>query len=481
MAELPRSSLRPKRKDHLNSVPQWPKYGIAIACFGPSTSTKTESTMHARVSALSAFALSLAAAITVPAHADDWPQFRHDGRHTGASLDRLSLPLTDVWTLPAGETAFWQGRAYYVSSAGINAHLVCADMRTGATLWQAQLYDQPKWRPAVGLNHHVAVSEGGAVFVSDWISHNDARFAAGDGHFAYAFGPVANCYIRAFRAQDGRLIDESPNRNFGLGPLNPAALVDGPITTVPDNSLLVRNQLLGGRFLVTGEEVAWSTMGVGDYNRWSPGTLIEGSRMFHLFLQRDNPIVGLTAYEYIPTQTGLGIVAGGRFGLSALGSRSTVGILQGSNFLWHWDFPWTFSTAVFDRGRIILRANGDQSLFALEAGSGTPVWSFPSKGPHPDGAGRGTTTGTVTRAPDLPIMGHSSTPQRPGTPQRHGIPQQPAISGGPPSSSNVPFSFSYNYSWRTVESSPGFIEEPRLAVKDGRVYWAHGSIMECIE
>src|SRR3569833_1551837 len=196
MAELPRSSLRPKRKDHLNSVPQWPKYGIAIACFGPSTSTKTESTMHARVSALSAFALSLAAAITVPAHADDWPQFRHDGRHTGASLDRLSLPLTDVWTLPAGETAFWQGRAYYVSSAGINAHLVCADMRTGATLWQAQLYDQPKWRPAVGLNHHVAVSEGGAVFVSDWISHNDARFAAGDGHFAYAFGPVANCYIR---------------------------------------------------------------------------------------------------------------------------------------------------------------------------------------------------------------------------------------------------------------------------------------------
>src|SRR5689334_12517692 len=82
----------------------------------------------------------LAALLTQPAGlaaADDWPQHRHDAWHTGASQDRLPLPLTDVWYWGGGDPqalgpcVVWHDRVFFVAKEGGLVQLICADARTG--------------------------------------------------------------------------------------------------------------------------------------------------------------------------------------------------------------------------------------------------------------------------------------------------------------------------------------------------------------
>jgi hypothetical protein len=83
------------------------------------------------------------------AHSDDWPQFRRDSSRSAASLDRIKLPLTEIWSwtteaeltrhTPLFHASVWQDRVFFVAAEGNTRSLVCANARTGVILWRQRL------------------------------------------------------------------------------------------------------------------------------------------------------------------------------------------------------------------------------------------------------------------------------------------------------------------------------------------------------
>lgn len=128
--------------------------------------------------------LLLAAGASLVRADDDWAQWGHDARRTGASTDRVKPPLVEVWSWepltggsPLYGAAIWKGRIFYVNQIGIAVDpktgrtwaaraLVCANARTGEELWKRSL-------SAIELGSRAAdvvapvVGDDGQVFVYD--------------------------------------------------------------------------------------------------------------------------------------------------------------------------------------------------------------------------------------------------------------------------------------------------------------------------
>lgn len=121
--------------------------------------------------------LLLALAVGVaPAGAGDWSQFRRDVYHSGAALEKLRAPLTEIWSVPQelGHSPLYNvsishGRLYYLScggSARAARNLVCADAKTGTVIWR-QAMGAAMLKSAYMDTIAPAVNEGGDVFVYD--------------------------------------------------------------------------------------------------------------------------------------------------------------------------------------------------------------------------------------------------------------------------------------------------------------------------
>jgi hypothetical protein len=133
------------------------------------------------------------------AHSDDWPQFRRDSSRSAASLDRIKLPLTEVWswTTRADRTArvvhildsplfhasVWRDRVFFVAAEGSTRSVVCADAKTGAVLWRQALAAR-----SLGSGHTDSigpvVSKQGVVFAYDV----EPRYQVSGGHGTGAGG-----------------------------------------------------------------------------------------------------------------------------------------------------------------------------------------------------------------------------------------------------------------------------------------------------
>lgn len=118
------------------------------------------------------------AGLTAAAQADDWPQYRHDARHSAASSDSLKLPLAEIWSwkseaqtdgfAPLYHAVTWHGRAFFVAMEGDDRYLVCANAKTGSTLWKQRLLARRLGFPISDIAGP-AVTVGGTVFVYDQI------------------------------------------------------------------------------------------------------------------------------------------------------------------------------------------------------------------------------------------------------------------------------------------------------------------------
>src|SRR5687768_13948319 len=96
--------------------------------------------------------------LTAPAAGDDWPQFRYNAARTAASRDGLSFPLVPIWewesasnTFSMSSCAIWKGRVLFIDGGfdpvtarrrrASGRALVCADARTGQSIWNRPLMD----------------------------------------------------------------------------------------------------------------------------------------------------------------------------------------------------------------------------------------------------------------------------------------------------------------------------------------------------
>ncbi|HTE17221.1 MAG TPA: hypothetical protein VK689_02440, partial [Armatimonadota bacterium] len=110
------------------------------------------------------------------AHSDDWPQFRRDSSRSAASLDRIKLPLTEIWSWttaaeftrhsPLFHASVWRDRVFFVAADGNTRYLVCANAKTGAVIWRQAM--AARRMPSNHTNTvGPVVSKDGVVFVYD--------------------------------------------------------------------------------------------------------------------------------------------------------------------------------------------------------------------------------------------------------------------------------------------------------------------------
>jgi len=201
-------------------------------------------------SAVAAF-LALGAA-TGAARSDDWRQYRRDANRSAVSSDRLEFPLTEVWTFGSegsgldgeakpGESPLYHavvagGKVYFTALKGNRRHLICADAKTGSVAWSQPLETS---RLKFPISHIAgpAVSEGGRVFVYDWMTGapRPGRMQhTGQGSQSSGAVEAVNSFVvRTFDAKDGK-----------PGPLFPLAAM-GANGVLPRLSLM--DNLVGGQ------------------------------------------------------------------------------------------------------------------------------------------------------------------------------------------------------------------------------------------
>ncbi len=214
--------------------------------------------------------LALAALLLLaPARGEDWPQFRRDAARTGASGDRIALPLTELWSAPGRpvgglfsmhHTAAWQGRLFFVAGTRAAAMLFCVDARTGVPHWRQALLGEAS-SPAVTAGGIVLVSEGALAPGLAGLPHRFRAFRATDGqpvatctHFLAAPAPCLLAHTRADLLQarnEVGALSPGPHPIPALA-LEPAVVGEGVVALSRDGWLIrwnfgepARGQLLG--------------------------------------------------------------------------------------------------------------------------------------------------------------------------------------------------------------------------------------------
>lgn len=335
------------------------------------------------------------------AASDDWRQFRRDERRTAASLDRLQLPLTDIWTVPGEGTVTWRGRAFYVGPSGQHAAVFCSDLRTGSVLW-VQPLSYP-WRSnglvSVGLRPDrrgpVAVTADGIVYVQDVISGTASAGGVSSQGVTVSFGRSTQHLFRAFRATDGvslGLVSSSPNDP----PIPQAILFDGP--DAPLRQPVNRNLPSLGPSLILGNEVVAG--GIGDaLFRWTLGSSAGLLAIAHAVPRPGSEAELLTANlgGFPPASAGSGLVIGGMSGPEASPFQNTaagkqlLAVMNGGNCLWHRDYPWSLGFPTVEKDCILTGAGGigaNHWIMAHHMTTGAVKWVYPPKSLRPDGIGQ---------------------------------------------------------------------------------------------
>ncbi|MGV3724448.1 MAG: PQQ-binding-like beta-propeller repeat protein [Actinomycetota bacterium] len=305
----------------------------------------------------------------VQAAADDWPQFRRDERRTAASKDRLTLPLTDVWSAPSGGLVVWKGRAFYMGADGRSSAVVCADMRTGATLWRQRLVKSSRTVEPLNEQNPLAVSADGVVFAPD---------------------STPGSVLRAFRATDGAplatyssAVDGRATPQVVLFDAAPGQRVV-PVQSRPSNH---------GAFLVRGNEAVPATL-ADAFVRWTPGTPPSITSFAHLAPQLSgdpHPVIALLG-GFPPAQVGSHLVIGGMtaLGLGDRPHKQMLGVFDGHNCLWHRDYGWSLGIPSVEQDLIFTGAGGisaTRAILAHDARTGAVRWTFAPGGLPPDAVG----------------------------------------------------------------------------------------------
>lgn len=162
------------------------------------------------------FGLMLCSAVC--AQGDDWPQFRHDANRSAASADELRFPLKERWSwktrsrnghTPLYHAAIWHGKAFFTMTDKGQRFLVCTEAETGKVLWYQAL-------EAEQLNFKLsditgpAVSDGGLVYVYDWVMESGVKSRSGLIHMGQETSssgivePVSSFCVRVFEAKTGK-------------------------------------------------------------------------------------------------------------------------------------------------------------------------------------------------------------------------------------------------------------------------------------
>jgi hypothetical protein len=297
------------------------------------------------------------------ARADDWTQHRRDRYHTGASQDRLPLPLTDVWywggadRRARGPCLVWHDRVLFVGEEGGLRQLICLDARTGKRLWRqvdADLGDLP------------AITPSGVVMVPSRGSQRS---------------------IRTFRVSDGRPLADGVMNGTALTLIDVSHLPPGQ----PGNGTLLEPPHLGPERLFGGERQY--ILPVGDVIiaarppdlliRWAPGASFQVARVSHLpSFAPGIPYqpAGLEGYSLCACPDGIVVSSHARDELLPglgrfLAVLSNDGVPQ-----WHRDFPLPFGVTAVDSGMLFVVMGGtlEETVMALDVKSGEVRWQHVS-------------------------------------------------------------------------------------------------------
>jgi len=177
------------------------------------------------------------AGMSAVARADDWPQYRHDARHTAVSVDPVKLPLAEIWTWkneaqqdgfsPLYHAVTWQGRAFFVACEGDGRSLICTNAKTGAVIWKQRLEARNLGFPISDIAGP-AVTASGTVYVYDEI-HLPAELVR---VLLNATGPKLarpSFTVRAFNAVDGTATGFFPLAIMGANGVIPrVSVLDSP-------------------------------------------------------------------------------------------------------------------------------------------------------------------------------------------------------------------------------------------------------------
>lgn len=167
-----------------------------------------------RLRFLSGAGLSLSAAalaLVLPARGDDWAQFRRDPGRSAASTDKVSFPLTDVWTWrtraangysPLYHAVVRRGRVYFTAIDSGYRYLVCAELKTGKVHWRQRMVTAQLKFPVSDVAGP-AVTASGIVYAYDWVPGKGMS----RGQKVQSSGEVeamSSFTVRTFDAESGR-------------------------------------------------------------------------------------------------------------------------------------------------------------------------------------------------------------------------------------------------------------------------------------
>lgn len=337
--------------------------------------------------------------VSSAARSDDWLQFRKDGGRTGASADRVKVPLTDIWTwdtrgfrgeTPLYHTAVAGGRVYFLARDGTVRYLICANAKSGTVLWR-----QAMTSSQLGPTQHAAigpvVSGSGKVFVYDQqagrLPPTLANLRRAEGKLDQLAGDVSQVggrVIRVFHGRTGRLIDMLPLAMVEtLGELPRFDLLHGPS----------ENQLRLGPFkpsrrpppppasfslgqpLLSGDELIAADL-TDCILRWMPGGVAQVVRAAH-------PTPGPTPELCLPPELHAFplVAADSGFVLAEDQTHRFLALVGGVEWhRWHRDIQNAIG-APAARDNIVVAGlgapNGTKTVTAVNAASGQVVWSFP--------------------------------------------------------------------------------------------------------
>lgn len=360
---------------------------------------------------LSACASAGAAALLIltaaAARGDDWPQFRRDGARTGASLDPVKFPLTDVWTWdtvdvenhsPLGHVAIWKDAAYFVAGDGLSRFTLCADARTGAVRWRQRLSSMRIPDPLADIAGP-AVTQSGKVFAYDWqLGKHPPIYSVltrrvPRGQIATHLGEIKGFAVRAYDARTGRLLDFLPLDALGIaGPPPQLSLVHTPHPTglhpappvvfpAPPWRDSFGTQFLSQPLVVGEEMVATGLLDL--FLRWTPG----GPAAFSIV---NHPLTGQDPDATPPSQfhRNAAVAVPGGILVSDDVTHRFMAVLSGTTTSrWLRDLDHFSGPPAADGDSLFVGLGGgssDKALACLDAGSGQVRWLYAPEGLPPD-------------------------------------------------------------------------------------------------
>ena len=312
----------------------------------------------------------LALGVAGPARSDDWPQYRHDAGHTGASADPLKFPITDIWSFAAaGPCVVARGRVFFVSQGGPHHVLVAADSRTGNLQWQAPL-ERLGSSSTTSDAFPPAVSPSGVVFITD-------------GRITRPYGTA---FLRAFNANTGALVDQHFSGQ-AVGPAGRTFYIEdvGVGGTEPYYS---KGGLLPGPALVVEGVQLTARLDLTSITRWTPGVGSDYSQLWHLPPSRSTKpfhpsFIRPAGYVKSPA----GVVMTGNWGKEM--RTFFLACHNGDRVRWHYDLPWEAGDLMSEGEKVFarFRSGGETTYASFSAADGALRWTWPGR--LPAGAGLG--------------------------------------------------------------------------------------------